>query len=170
MSDQREQIMNGLKKAIATESDGYHFYTMAAGSIEDAKGRETFERLAREELEHMRFLERQLKSFKETGRASAGTGLGKPSGFDGENPIFSEQIKSRISEAHFEMSALSIGIQLELNSRGYYSEQSELAQDGEVKAFYGQLADWESVHYHALLRQQEALKEDYWAAGGFAPF
>jgi hypothetical protein len=32
------------------------------------------------------------------------------------------------------------------------------------------LAEWESTHYHALLEQQETLKEDYWRHNGFAPF
>ena len=49
-------------------------------------------------------------------------------------------------------------------------DQAEATDDPDAKAFFGQLADWESGHYHALLQQQETLKEDYWAAGGFAPF
>jgi hypothetical protein len=39
-----------------------------------------------------------------------------------------------------------------------------------VKAFLESLAEWESTHYHALLRQQESLRELYWAESGFAPF
>jgi rubrerythrin len=68
------------------------------------------------------------------------------------------------------MSALSIGIQLELASMNYYREQAEKASNPDVSGFYTELADWETGHYNALLRQQEMLKEDFWAKGGFAPF
>ena len=32
------------------------------------------------------------------------------------------------------------------------------------------LSHFHPGHYHALLAQQESLKEDYWSQGGFAPF
>ncbi|HUU03998.1 MAG TPA: ferritin family protein [Myxococcota bacterium] len=170
MSDPKKLIIEGLQQAIRNESDGYHFYTMAAGNIKDEKGQEIFETLALEERAHMSFLKKQHQSLVETGRVDKTISLGTPAELKGENPIFSEAIKNRISDAHFEMSALSIGIQLELNSQQYYKKQSDLADIPEVRAFYDRLSDWESGHYHALLRQQESLKEDYWAGGGFAPF
>ena len=86
------------------------------------------------------------------------------------SPIFSEKIRSRIGEAHLEMSALSIGIQLELSAINYYKQEAGSAEDPAVKQFYRELADWESNHYNALLRQQLMLKEDYWSESGFAPF
>ncbi len=170
MSDSRKNIIEGLRQAIRNESDGYHFYTMAAGNIKDEKGKRTFETLASEEQMHMSFLNSQYRSLIETGRLDKTVSLGKPAELKGDNPIFTEGIKKRISDAHFEMSALSIGIQLELNSQQYYKRQSDLADNPEVRSFYSRLADWESGHYHALLRQQESLKEEYWAEGGFAPF
>ena len=68
------------------------------------------------------------------------------------------------------MSALSIGIQLEAGAMAYYREAARQSDDPAVRAFFDELADWETGHYHALLRQQEGLKEDYWAAGGFSAF
>lgn len=170
MSDASQQIIEGLRQAIRNESDGFHFYTMAAARIEDDKGREVFETLAREEQHHLNFLKRQHRSLVETGKIDPTIGLGKPAELTGDSPIFSEAIKARIKDAHFEMSALSIGIQLELGSRQFYERQANQADIAEVQEFYRRLADWESGHYHALLGQQESLKEEYWSAGGFAPF
>jgi rubrerythrin len=68
------------------------------------------------------------------------------------------------------MSALSIGIQLELSSEQFYRQEAEAAEDPAVVKFFTELAEWESGHYHALLKQQESLKEEYWSKGGFAPF
>jgi rubrerythrin len=68
------------------------------------------------------------------------------------------------------MTSLSIGIQLEADSMKFYRSESEATDDPEAKQFFSELAEWESGHYNALLRQYEELKEDYWSSGGFSPF
>jgi rubrerythrin len=166
----KDKIVEGLQNGMRTEQDGYHFYMMAASSTDDEKGKETFQLLAQEELKHLQFLEAQKRAIMETGKVDKDIALGTPTDLSGKDPIFSSDLKARIKDAHYEMSALSIGIQLEINSEKYYKEQAQKADDPEVSAFYERLADWESSHYHTLLRQQESLKEDYWAAGGFYPF
>jgi rubrerythrin len=165
-----ERLLEGLKKAIQTEVDGYYFYQMAADTMSDSKGRELFRKLAEEELAHKQFLERQYKSIKETGKADKSVSLGDKTDLSGDNPIFSEDLKKRIGDAHYEMTALSIAIRLELNSIQHYKAEAEAAEDEDVKDFFMELVDWETGHYDALVRQDEALKEDYWNAAGFAPF
>ena len=56
-----------------------------------------------------------------------------------------------------------------MGSLSFYRQEAEAASDPIIKGFYTELAEWESGHYHALLRQQEALKDGYWSAGGFSP-
>jgi len=170
MSEATRKITEGLQHAMRAETDGYHFYSMASKNIQDAKGREVFEALAQEELSHLRYLKIQFNSYNDAGGADTSARLGARRDLSGEHPIFSDDFKIRIKNAHFEMSALSIAILLELNSERYYREQAQATGDPDAKDFFNQLADWESGHYHALLQQQESLKEDYWAAGGFAPF
>lgn len=170
MDAQTQRIVEGLKKAIRFEGDGHNFYMMAAGNTSDPEGREVFEMLAREELEHVRFLRTQYDAFLKTGGPDASVKLPPHRALDGDHPIFSDRIKDRIGDAHMEMTALSIGIQLELNSIQFYKGEAAASDDPRVKEFYQELADWEKEHYDALLRQQNSLKEDYWAAGGFAPF
>jgi len=159
-----------LMRAIKAEGDGHHFYIMAAKSSQDAKGREVFERLAEEELDHQRFLSVHYRSLLETGRIDSAARLGPRADLSGESPIFSEEIRGRLAEAHFEMSALSIGIQLELAAMGYYRDAAVKSDGPEVKRLFEELADWEAGHYRALLRQQEALRDDYWSGSGFSPF
>ena len=142
---------------------------MAATCSQDAKAKEVFTRLADEELDHMHFLTKQHESILQTGRPDESTKLGSPLNLSAMSPIFSDAIKTRVKDAHFEMSALSIGMQLELDATKFYKSQAEAADDAAVKQFYTELAEWESGHYEALRRQQEELKEDYWSAGGFSP-
>jgi len=170
MDEATKRITDGLFRAIQAEGDGQHFYMMAAGSVTDAKGKEVFEMLAREELQHQHFLKAQYKSFAEAGMPDTGIKLGQKADLSGESPIFSNELRARVHEAHFEMSALSIGIQLEMNAMKFYRDQADAASDPAVRTFYAELAEWESGHYHALLRQQENLKEDYWSAADFSPY
>lgn len=171
MKEAMEAIREGLKKAIRFEGDGHHFYRMAAASTEDPQGREVFTMLAAEELEHVRFLTSQYNSFLENGQVDSSIHLPKHKDLDKKNPIFSENLKKRIKDAHMEMSSLAIGMQLELSSITFYKAEAEKYSNmREVAAFYRELADWEKTHYDALLRQQEELKEDYWSSGGFTPF
>ncbi|SYZ73138.1 conserved hypothetical protein [Candidatus Zixiibacteriota bacterium] len=163
-------IAEGLQKGIKAELEGNSFYTMAANSTSDPKGKEVFHTLAAEELDHMRFLKGQLDSIIKTGRPDPDLKLGNRSELTGGFPIFSESIKARIKGAHIEMSALAIGIQLELDAMNFYKSQAKEISDPEIKKFYDMLAEWEAGHYHALLSQQDSLKEDYWADAGFAPF
>jgi rubrerythrin len=163
-------LIEGLQKAIKAESYGHDFYLMAARATEDPKGKEVFQTLAREEAEHMEFLTTQYRSILETGKPDRSVKLGRQADLSGMSPIFSDGLKSRLDEANFEMTSLTIGIQLEHDAMQYYRSQAEAAGDRLITEFYTQLADWETGHYRALLRQRDELKEDYWAASGFSPF
>jgi rubrerythrin len=170
MDKSTQEILDGLKLAMQAESDGHYFYMMAAAKITDGKGKEVLESLAKDEIDHFDFLKAQYKSFSETGKPETKIKLVKPKGLAGNMPIFSDDFKKRLGEAHYEMSALSVGAQLELNSMNFYRAQAEKAGDPIVKAFFGELADWESTHYHMLINQQEQIKEDYWFQNKFYPF
>lgn len=170
MEDKSKILAEGLLKAIKAERHGHSFYMMAANSTEDPKGKKVFEELAHEELHHMHFLRKHYDSVLKTGMLDQSAKLGQRADLSGMSPIFSDNLRARIKDANFEMTSLSIGIQLEYDAMNFYRSQSEVADDPEVKEFYTELAEWESGHYQALLRQQEELKEDYWSAGGFAPF
>jgi rubrerythrin len=67
------------------------------------------------------------------------------------------------------MAALSIGILLEKQSFEFYSKQSAASDDASVREFFAKLAAWENGHYQMLLREDEALKEEYWSENRFEP-
>ncbi len=170
MSDTKMTLKEGLRRAIEAEIDGYHFYLMAAGKCDDPKGCEIFEQMAQDELEHVRFLRAQYASVEKEGKPNRTVKMGGQTTLEGMSPIFSDRIKGRLNEAHFEMSALSIGIQMELSAVNFYRDRANEAEDEVVKTFFMELSQWESGHYNALLNQQQSLKEDYWSEGGFSPY
>jgi len=170
MDSTRDKLLEALRTAIQAEVEGEHFYLMAARSTDDPKGRAVFQRLAKEEDQHASYLRAQHEAIRATGQVDTTVTLGEPLKLEGPHPIFSERIRDRVTDAHFEMSALSIGAQLELSAVEFYRQQAEQADDPQVADLFNVLADWESKHYHALLEQQDALKADYWTEGRFSPF
>ncbi len=170
MTTTKLSLADALMKAAMAEREGHSFYMMAANTTTDPKGKQVFEQLAHEEMEHLSFLKTHYESVQQTGKLAESTSLNKPQDFAGAFPIFSEDIKARLASAHFEMSALAIGIQLELDAMKFYKEQSETTDLPEARKFFAELAAWETGHYQTLLRQQEQLKGDYWSDAGFSPF
>ncbi|MBE0635815.1 hypothetical protein IH601_07460 [Candidatus Bipolaricaulota bacterium] len=75
----------------------------------------------------------------------------------------------RIRGQHLEMAALSIGILLEKQSYEFYSHQAAASDDEAVREFFIKLAAWEEGHLQMLLREDEALKEEYWSENRFEP-
>lgn len=164
------KLADNLMRAVKAERDGHSFYSMAATACQDAKAREIFSQLAAEELDHMQFLSRHYDSILKHGKPDSAAKLGPRHDLSGLSPIFSADIKTRIRDAHFEMSALSIGIQLELDAQNFYRNCAAETDSREIRDFFNELADWEAGHYQALLQQHESLKDDYWSANRFSAF
>jgi len=158
-----------LREAMEAERDGFTFYSMAAERSEDPGARETFARLAEEERSHYEALQtgyRALlegKTWEPLGELPPRRAPTEPGG------IFSEDFVRRIEGKHVEMSALSIGILLEKNAYAFYARAADAATDAAVARFFRGLADWEDAHFRLLLRQDEALKEEYWSENRFSP-
>ena len=168
--ENQKHVLEGLMKAMQAEREGHYFYKMAASATEDPKGREVFGRLADEEIGHFEFLRAQYKSILETGKIDVGAKLGQASDLSGKSPIFSQRLRDRIKDAHYEMTALSVAAQLERDAESHYRGEAAATADPAVKGFFLELAAWEARHYAAITAQQDELKEGYWADSGFAPF
>jgi rubrerythrin len=169
MDDQTDNILKGLKTAIEAELTGYQFYRNAARSTQDSKGRETFLRMAEEEMSHFNELRRQYKSVAEKGDYDFSKKSGKKAHGQADSPIFSDEIKARIKESHFEVSALTIGMKLELDAMKFYQSCADGARSEEEREFFAGLAEWEEGHYRAFERELSVLKEEYFQANNFFP-
>ncbi|MDY6792608.1 MAG: ferritin family protein [Thermodesulfobacteriota bacterium] len=169
MNKNTEEVLQGLKTAMEAELTGHEFYKNAAQTTADPVGKETFSRMAEEEIGHFNYLRHQYKSVLEKGEYDFTKKLLKKDHQHAESPIFSDEIKRRIKDSHFEVSALTIGMKLELDAMRFYRACAEKADDEEVKTLYNELADWETDHYRAFEQQLNMLKEDYFQANNFVP-
>ncbi len=166
----QKRIQEGLRVAMLTESDGHSFYKMASLTVEDEQGRKMLELLATEELRHFQWLKHQRDNLKEKGEFDEDMSIPSPEDVKGARSIFSPALRNRLDKAQLEMSVLSIGMQLELNSIKYYEELAGKETLPAAKKFFQMLVDWEKFHYKTLCDHFEELKEDYWAKAGFSPF
>lgn len=165
------EILGILQKAYQVETDGYTFYSMIADRTDKDAVRDVFAKLARDEVQHKAFLKEIAGSYEERGVAA----FVAPVRPDVDmrvfaNRVLSDRFKLQARGATFEVSAVSIGMTLETNAMALFGQQANVAPDGEVRAFYRFLADWEQQHYEALRELFADVRQDLFTGGGFQPF
>lgn len=157
--------------ALKAELEGNSFYLMAAQAAQDPKAKEVFSQFAAEEMMHAETLRKLYDSAVNAGSLDSGVSLPRaPLRPEGGSPIFSPSFKERLAEAHFEVTALSIGIQLEKEAMEFYRAEAEASGDPVLHDLFLELSEWEKGHFEALSAQLEEVKEDYWHANRFTPF
>ena len=159
-----------LKKAMQGEVEGRELYRTAAEKSDDSKAKEVFNFLAEEEDSHLKALQTIYKSYTDNEELIIELPAKKINLDNAENPIFSENFKTRLKGKHFEISALSIGIKLEMDSYKFYSKMADETYDIKLKDFFRSLSDWEKAHYNTLNMELESLQDEYFEKNNFAPF
>lgn len=154
---------DALRIAIATERSGLDFYTRAAASTSDPRGREVFKRLAEEEGEHLGTLERRYAELlvqdpqleeRPTFLFFKGAAAG----------IFAEGAQ-KLGRGVDDQQALLIGIKCERGSHQFFKRYGERFEDSEGKRIFLEFADEERVHLELLIREYRDLRERLRAKG-----
>ena len=166
----REQILDMLKKAYQIEVDGYTFYSMTAERAEKEAVQDLFAKLAADEVQHQGFLRTVAGRFDEQGVGAFQLNLRSPEARAINQAFFSARFREQSASTDFELGVLSIGMTLETNAVKYFSAAAEQATEKEVKEFYQFLADWEKQHYDALQGLFNAVRAERQAESSFAPF
>jgi rubrerythrin len=159
MLEKRDQLLKVLKQAIRVESDGYHFYRIAAQKTQDPKGKRIFASLAQDELDHGSVLKGLYQAMEDTSeykfkRKRWGK---KESITRSKSPIFSAEFKRKMKGEHFALSALRIGQLLERNSIHFYSRNAKRTKHPELKSLFNFLVQWERDHLKVLVDQENFL-------------
>ncbi len=164
------ELKDVLKKAITGEIEGRELYKTAAEKTDDAKAKEVFEYLAEEEEVHVKALSSIYKSYTDDKDFEISLPDKILNTENAGNPIFSNDFKKRLKGKHFEISALSIGMKLEMDSYKFYAEMAKQTEDKKLKDFFIYLSDWEKDHYDVLNTAMEDLQDEYFEANSFAQF
>ena len=169
MDKKTKRILDGLKTAMEAEITGHEFYKNAAKTTRDSKGKMAFSRMAEEEMGHFNYLKHQYHSLLEKGDYDLSKKMLKHRRKHSNSPIFSKEVRRRLKNKHFEVSALTIGMKLEMDAIKFYQSCAKKAQSEEVTKFYNELVEWEKDHYQAFKQELEMLKEEYFLANNFVP-
>ena len=151
--DKTEEV---LKIALEMEEEGYRTYTEGAKTIKNSMGKRMLERLAKDEISHM-------KRIREVYEVLEGKKEWDSIEIDPEDEsVTFQNIFNRLKE-DLKQSAEELGshgvddeevietaINLENHARFYYAESAKKAKDTKVKEFLEMLAREEEGHYQAL--------------------
>jgi rubrerythrin len=145
-----------LKIALEMEEEGFHTYTEGAKKVKNSLGKRMLERLARDEIDHMKRI-REAYEVLEGTRDWKSIVAQKPEERITFQNIFS-RIKSEISDSIDELGShevddveiIETAINLENHARFFYREASKKAKEFKVKEFLDVLANEEESHYQAL--------------------
>jgi len=158
--------LNVIKQAILNEVEGYEFYKLAAGQVDDSGSKEALLELANEELKHVEYLKKLFDKIKigvEDDQALAfEEGPPSPNLYNWDR--FDKSLTS------LAMSVFGIGIQLEQDAIEFYTKAKNESKLEAAQKLYDILIKWEKVHLEQFTAQYDIYKEDWWSDQGFAPF
>ena len=166
----REQILEILRKAYQIELDGYTFYAMTAEKANKPAVKELFQKLAEDEVQHQEFLRSVARRYEAEGAAAFAVARRAADLAGLTDHVFTTRFKEQAKGAAFEMGVLSVGLTLETNAMAHFNQAARTADSAEAREFYQFLADWEKQHFDTLSSLSAAIRDDFWSAGGFAPF
>jgi len=166
----RDVVLDILRKAYQIEIDGYTFYSMTAERAQKPAVQELFTKLAEDEVQHQAFLRSVAGNFDAKGVEAFKMNLRSPELRAINQAVFTAKFREQAAGNEFELGVLSVGMTLETNAIGYFSTAAKNAGEPEVKKFYQFLADWEKQHLEALRTLYNSVRTDFFAAGSFSPF
>lgn len=150
-----------LQKSLALEEQGYKWYSEGAVKITNSLGRRMLERLANDELSHMKRIKDIFTSLTNNKMDEVKIDPPKLAIFD---EIFN-RMKGQIDEAVDDLTEvgvddeeiINVALELEAHARFFYEEAAEKATDIKVKEFYELLAKEEKFHQELLQKTNQYL-------------
>ncbi len=145
-----------LRISLEMEEEGFRTYTEGAKKVQNSLGKRMLERLAQDEVAHMRRIREAYEALE--GKRSWDQVTMQN---EGERPTFQNiftRLKSEINKSIEELGKMAVddeeiietALNLENHGRFFYSEAAKKADDPKVKKFLEILAAEEESHYQAL--------------------
>ena len=150
-------LKGALEHAIEIEKGGMRAYMDFALKTSSADGKDMFVWLAREEFAHMRLFESMLAAAYEHGSRAFEIPVSDVQRFMPEVKKM-EKAKGGKAEVH-DADALRTALKMEIETRNFYREQSEKADDPKVKEVFGQLAEVEEGHRELIQAQLDFVSQ-----------
>ena len=164
---QEKRVLDIVKNAILLEHKGKALYDSVVMTTEVAAVKDLFGWLAKEEVEHIAFLEGQFRRLSRGEELSA-TGI-EGNHTQAVDSVLTLEIVQGVSGAGYEAAVISAALEFEKRAVAYYSKQAEEAETGAEKEVFGWLSKWEVTHMEMLAKVDDELKQDIWYDNQFWP-
>jgi len=156
MSEQATAV-KALKTAIEIEENGLDAFLKYARQTKDVTGKNMFIRLAMDENEHRRIIEKQLNNLVE-GKPLEVVEIGQSEVEEVLPKIREKQQRTRGESGLLEIDALNTALDLERKAAQFFRDQAELVDDTEVKAMFIRLAEWEDAHFDLIQAELDSIQ------------
>jgi len=157
MSDIRKAHVEALQVALDTEKKGFRFYKIAARSSKDPKGREVFEHLASDEIEHMGVIATVFESLtNDEPWMTYEEAVDKYGETPAEKIIFPD-VPEEAQEGFDDLRALEEAMEIEKKAVQFYTRQAESVEGEKAKAFYRSLIGIEESHVQIIQAELDSL-------------
>ena len=156
MSEQATAV-KALKTAIEIEENGLDAFLKYARQTKDVTGKNMFIRLAMDENEHRRIIEKQLNNLME-GKPLEVVEIGKSEVEEVLPKIREKQQRTRGESGLLEIDALNTALDLERKAAKFFRDQAELVDDAEVKTMFLRLAEWEDAHFDLIQAELDSIQ------------
>jgi len=156
MSDVPTEAMKALKMALEIEDSGLVTFLKFARQTKHEFGKNMFIRLAMDENEHRKILERQLDGLAE---GMPWVEIRVPD-YEIERvapTMTDKQQKVTMESGGAEIEALKIGLDLERKAAKFFREQAEAATEPGARSLFEQLASWEDAHFDLIQAEMDSI-------------
>jgi rubrerythrin len=141
-----------LATALEAEKQSLRGYLRLAWETTDSGGKQMFIRLATDEFEHMRLLEKWL-----AGQPPAAI---ERSAIEHLVPRLSDKsLQIRGTKGQHQLDALNTALELERTARLFYEEQAGKSASGPVRDAFERLAQMEAAHYALIQAEIDNIQQ-----------
>ena len=151
-----------LRYAMQMELDGANFFKENAEKFNNVTSKKLFLDLAETEMEHYKYLENQLRSYRETKSFDTSEEV-----MGREENIFedreeSEHLEATLGESDIpDITILRMAYLIERDFKEFYNDAAENANDEAAKAIFTKLAKWEAGHELLFKREYDKRMKEY---------
>jgi rubrerythrin len=155
MDEKRERIAEVIKMAIQMEKDGHKFFMDKASQTESTLGKKMFERLAKEELQHIATFTEMFDQILESKEWHK---LIQRHSLEHRMPVFEEAVnREPVEVSENDVQALDEALDLERRAIEFFKDAMEKSEDETAKELFGSIMKEEEYHYMLIQAQRDAL-------------
>lgn len=160
-------VIDSLRAALKTEMVGYSFYIDLVGLLEDKKAKNVFKHLAKEELEHIKYII-ALADSVDAGRGWIGMKKAMESKAfkDAGLPIYPDknELMEKFRHDESDFKALDVAMENEEEAVVFYSALLNDATSDVEREVLTRLVEMEKNHYDLLRWEKDSLMNlGFWA-------